>query len=120
MLLVVDDDARKLFSLTGLLEGLGMQVNAVDNGDHALAQLDTHPGIDFVLMDIMMPDMDGYETIGRLRADPRFAKLPIIAPTAKAMLEDRNKCITAGASAYASKPVDTEQLLAQLCVWLAA
>ena len=117
--LIVDDDARNLFSLTGLLEGYAMQVNAVDNGEDALAQLDAHPCIDIVLMDIMMPDMDGYETIVRVRADPRFATLPIIALTAKAMLEDRNKCITAGASAYASKPVDVEQLLAQLCVWLA-
>ena len=92
---------------------------SVETGEEALKQLDTKPGIDIVLMDIMMPDMDGYETMRRIRADARFAKLPIIALTAKAMLEDRTKCLAAGASDYASKPVDAEQLLAQLGVWLA-
>jgi CheY-like chemotaxis protein len=118
--LVVDDDARNLFALTGLLESYGMKVIAVDNGHDALRKLETRPDVDIVLMDIMMPDLDGYDTISRIRAVPRVARLPIIALTAKAMLEDRNKCITAGASDYASKPVDTEQLLSQLSVWLAA
>jgi CheY-like chemotaxis protein len=117
--LIVDDDARNLFALTGLLESYDMRVIAVQTGLEAIRHLNTSAGIDIVLMDIMMPDMDGYETMRRLRADPRFAKLPIIALTAKAMLEDRTKCLAAGASDYASKPVDAEQLLSQLAVWLA-
>ncbi|MEC5162605.1 HAMP domain-containing protein [Janthinobacterium sp. CG_S6] len=118
--LVVDDDARNLYSLTGLLESQGMAVRAAVGGAQAIAQLEADAGVDIVLMDIMMPELDGYDTIRRLRADPRFAALPIIALTAKAMLEDRDKCLAAGASDYASKPVDADQLLAQLCAWLAA
>jgi HAMP domain-containing protein/signal transduction histidine kinase/DNA-binding response OmpR family regulator len=118
--LIVDDDARNLFALTGLLENCGMRVVAVATGQEAIRQLHEDGAIDIVLMDIMMPDMDGYETMRRIRSEARFARLPIIALTAKAMFEDRSKCLAAGASDYASKPVDTEQLLAQLCVWLRA
>lgn len=117
-MLIVDDNARNLFALTGLLENCGMNVIAVETGHEAIRQLHENAAIDIVLMDIMMPDMDGYETMCLIRSEARFARLPIIALTAKAMLEDRSKCLAAGASDYASKPVDTEQLLAQLCVWL--
>ena len=95
-------------------------MNAVESGEEVLRELDTRPGIDLVPMDIMMPDMDGFETTRRIRADPRFARLPIIALTANAMLEDRSRCLAAGASDYASKPVDSEQLPALLKVWLAS
>ena len=116
--LIVDDDARNLFALTGLLENCGMQVSATENGGEALRRLAEDDSIEIVLMDIMMPDMDGYETIRRLRTEPRLAHIPVIALTAKAMAEDRAKCLAAGASDYVSKPVNTDQLLAQLVHWL--
>ncbi len=116
--LIVDDDARNLFALTGLLENYGMRVTATDNGREALQLLNDDDSIDIVLMDIMMPVMDGYETIRLLREDPRHAHLPVIALTAKAMADDREKCLAAGANDYASKPVDTDQLVAQLGQWL--
>ena len=95
-----------------------MQTVSADNGRDAIRILQNEPGIDIVLMDIMMPEMDGMETIRQIRRDPKLKSLPIVAVTAKAMKGDREKCIEAGAWDYLSKPVDTEQLLAVLRAWL--
>ena len=116
--LVVDDDVRNIFSLTSMLEDHGMVVRFAENGKQALEQLKQDPNVDAVLMDVMMPEMDGYETTKAIRAMEQFRTLPIIALTAKAMKGDREKCIAAGASDYITKPVDTEQLLSLLRVWL--
>lgn len=116
--LVVDDDVRNIFSLTRILEAYQTKVFSAIDGKEALKQLENDPGIDLVLMDMMMPEMDGYEAIARIRKDQRFRSLPIIAVTAKAMSGDREKCISAGASDYVTKPVDTDQLLSLLRVWL--
>jgi len=116
--LIVDDDVRNIFALTTLLERNGMHVVHAESGREGLAQLQRAPGIDIVLMDVMMPEMDGYETIRAIREQPRFRKLPVIAVTAKAMKGDREKCIEAGAVDYIAKPVDTDQLLSLLRVWL--
>jgi CheY-like chemotaxis protein/signal transduction histidine kinase len=116
--LVVDDDVRNIFSLTSVLEDHGMVVRFAENGKDALKALEEDPDVDAVLMDVMMPEMDGYDTTRAIRAKNEFKSLPIIALTAKAMKGDREKCIAAGASDYITKPVDTEQLLSLLRVWL--
>jgi CheY-like chemotaxis protein/HAMP domain-containing protein/GAF domain-containing protein len=116
--LVVDDDARNIFALTALLENHEMDVLTATNGHSAIEQLRRTPDVGIVLMDIMMPDMDGYETMREIRGDARFRALPILALTAKAMKGDREKCLAAGASDYIAKPVNTGQLLSLLRVWL--
>jgi CheY-like chemotaxis protein len=116
--LIADDDVRNIFSLTKSLENYGMNVISAIDGKDALNQLSQHKNIDIVLMDMMMPEMDGYESTKRIRENPRYRKLPIIAVTAKAMMGDREKCINAGASDYITKPVDADQLISLLRVWL--
>jgi CheY-like chemotaxis protein len=116
--LIVDDDVRNIFALTSILERYQMQVFYAENGRDGIRMLQSTPGIDLVLMDIMMPEMDGYETMQAIRGMETFAELPIIALTAKAMQGDREKCIEAGASDYITKPVDMEQLLSLMRVWL--
>ncbi|HEY9239261.1 MAG TPA: HAMP domain-containing protein [Burkholderiaceae bacterium] len=116
--LVVDDDARNIFALTSLLENQEMEVIAATNGRDAIRLVEETADLSLVLMDIMMPDMDGYETMRRVRLLPAFRNLPILALTAKAMKGDREKCLDAGASDYISKPVNTAQLLSLMRVWL--
>ncbi len=116
--LIVDDDIRNIFAMTSILEPHKMQLLSAETGKSAIEVLQDTPDIDVVLMDIMMPDMDGYDTMRAIRKLAKFRSLPIIALTAKAMKGDREKCIEAGASDYIAKPVDTEQLLSILRVWL--
>jgi HAMP domain-containing protein/CheY-like chemotaxis protein/signal transduction histidine kinase len=116
--LLVDDDARNIFALSSVLERRGMRVLTATNGSEAIALADATPDLAIVLMDIMMPEMDGYQTIHAIRQKPDFRRLPIIALTAKAMKGDREKCMEAGASDYLAKPVNTEQLLSALRMWL--
>jgi CheY-like chemotaxis protein len=116
--LVVDDDVRNIFALSSVLERRGMSVLTASTGREAIATLESTPDLAIVLMDIMMPEMDGYETTRVIRQNAAFRRLPIIALTAKAMKGDREKCLEAGASEYLAKPVNTEQLLASLRMWL--
>jgi len=116
--LLVDDDARNIFALSSVLERRGMQVLTATTGREAIALLESTSDVAIVLMDIMMPEMDGYQTMGAIRKKPEFRRLPIIALTAKAMKGDREKCLEAGASDYLAKPVNTEQLLSALRMWL--
>jgi HAMP domain-containing protein/signal transduction histidine kinase/DNA-binding response OmpR family regulator len=116
--LVVDDDVRNLFALTAVFERSNIEVITAESGREALELLNSDKKIDIVLMDIMMPEMDGYETIQIIRKEPKHKYLPIIAVTAKAMIGDRQKCISSGASDYITKPVKTDQLLSLMRVWL--
>ena len=116
--LLVDDDARNIFALSSVLERRGMKVLTATTGSEAVSLVESNPEIAVVLMDIMMPQMDGYQTMGVIRQNPAFRRLPIIALTAKAMKGDREKCLEAGASDYLAKPVNTEQLLLAIRMWL--
>jgi CheY-like chemotaxis protein len=115
--LVVDDDVRNIFAITSVLESHGLDVLYAENGRDGISALERNPDVDVVLMDVMMPEMDGYETMRAIRSDPAHKALPIIAITAKALKEDREKCIQAGASDYIPKPVDSEKLLELIRLW---
>jgi hypothetical protein len=116
--LLVDDDARNIFALSSALERRGMRVLTATTGSEAIELIESNREIAIVLMDIMMPGMDGFETMQIIRKNPAFRRLPIIALTAKAMKGDREKCLESGASDYLAKPVNTEQLLSALRMWL--
>ena len=117
-MLIVDDDIRNIFAMTSLLEPHKMSVFSAETGRGAIEILQENADVDVVLMDIMMPDMDGYDTMRAIRKLAKFRSLPIIALTAKAMKGDRERCIEAGAWDYLSKPVDSQQMLATLRAWL--
>ncbi|CAM4411291.1 response regulator [Paenibacillus typhae] len=117
-ILLVDDDMRNIFALSSVLEGYNMEISFAQNGLEALAHLEQHPETQLVFMDIMMPEMDGYETMKRIRENPAYDHIVIIALTARALEEDRTKCLQAGASDYISKPINTTQLVTVLKVWL--
>jgi len=116
--LVVDDDIRNVFAITAVLERQGMEVFTAETGAEALATLEARTDIDIAVVDVMMPEMDGYQTMQRIRGMDRYARLPLIALTAKAMRGDRERCLEAGATDYIAKPVDTSQLLSTLRVHL--
>ncbi len=116
--LLVDDDSRNIFALSSVLERRGMKVLTATTGREAIELVEGTPDLAIVLMDVMMPEMDGYETIEKIRESQAYRRLPIVALTAKAMKGDREKCLEAGASDYLAKPVNTEQLLSALRMWL--
>jgi CheY-like chemotaxis protein len=116
--LIVDDDMRNVFALSSILDHYHINIEIANNGVEALDKVKEHTDIDLVLMDIMMPEMDGYEAMKRIRVMPQYKTLPIIALTAKAMKNDREKCIEAGASDYLPKPIDTDKLISLMRVWL--
>jgi len=116
--LIVDDDGRNIFALSTVLENHEMEILSATNGRQAIELIKSNDDLAIVLMDIMMPEMDGYETIREIRGTLNLGHLPILALTAKAMKGDREKCLEAGASDYIAKPVDTNQLLSLLRVWL--
>jgi CheY-like chemotaxis protein len=116
--LLVDDDARNIFALASVLERRGMNVLSATTGKEAIALIESTPDLAMVLMDIMMPEMDGYQTIATVRENPAYRRLPIVALTAKAMVGDREKCLEAGATDYLAKPVNIDQLLSALRTWL--
>jgi CheY-like chemotaxis protein len=117
-ILLVDDDSRNIFALSKVLQEHGMEVVKAENGKVSLDMLSLHNDIDLVLMDIMMPEMDGYEAMRQIRSQAKFKKLPVIALTAKAMKDDKQKCIDAGANDYITKPLDADQLLSLMRVWM--
>jgi CheY-like chemotaxis protein len=117
-ILVIDDDVRNIFAITTVLEANGMNVVFAENGRDGIEVLKRTPNVDLVLMDVMMPEMDGYETMRKIRTYPEYRQLPILSLTAKAMKGDREKCLEAGASDYVTKPVDPDQLLSLMRVWL--
>jgi CheY-like chemotaxis protein len=115
--LIVDDDVRNIFALTSVLESQGLEVLYAENGKDGIESLERNPDVDVVLMDVMMPEMDGYQTMRAIRNDPTHKALPIIAITAKALKEDREKCIQAGASDYLPKPVEADKLMELIRLW---
>jgi CheY-like chemotaxis protein len=117
-ILLVDDDARNIFALTSVLERKGAKVVFARNGIEAIDKLHSDPSVELILMDMMMPEMDGYEATRRIRREKRYADLPIIAVTARAMKDDQVRCLEAGANDFLSKPVDTEKLMSLMRVWL--
>jgi CheY-like chemotaxis protein len=118
--LVIDDDVRNIYAVTTVLEDQGMKVVFAENGRDGIELLQKTPDVGLVLMDVMMPEMDGYETMRQIRRLPQYRGLPILALTAKAMKGDREKCLEAGASDYITKPVDPDRLLSMMRVWMYA